>query len=194
MRRLARPLLYVGIVVIVFGLAKYHAGTSPSRLRLHGLVAVRAGRSPTAACWSSPPTAIGLPDLPRTLGSRPPRPSPRRSPPPLGISVLQLVTGDALLPRFVVFGSACSSSRGRCSASRSPADGRITGRQRDRVVLVAEPREAVALRDELAAEPERPAALLNHLTPAEAAAQGRRSRPLVELVIEHRRQPRRPRP
>jgi lipopolysaccharide/colanic/teichoic acid biosynthesis glycosyltransferase len=60
--------------------------------------------------------------------------------------------------------------------------GRARAELRDRVVLVADPSEAVALRYELTAEPERPAVLLNHLSPEEARLEGR-SRPLTELAV-----------
>jgi lipopolysaccharide/colanic/teichoic acid biosynthesis glycosyltransferase len=51
-------------------------------------------------------------------------------------------------------------------------------------VLVAESSEAIALRDELQAEPERLATLLNHVTPDEAHPAGAHSRPIVDLVLD----------
>ena len=108
MRRAARPLLYLGIVVAVVGLSQ-----DPRRVHrrpavlLHGHVPVRLVARSTSCCSSSTAYGVGLPDLPRT-------PAPalvdgdrgRGRAGALAISVVQLFVGDALLPRFVVFGSA----------------------------------------------------------------------------------------
>src|SRR5262245_169791 len=184
MRRLARPLLFFGIVTIVFGLAKYHARyvadppydfTGSSRfawtLAYCGLLIVAS-------------YGAGLPDLPRTLRQSATSAIAAPVVAALGISVLQLLTGDALLPRFVVFGSVIRLVPWSMFCIAVARDGRIRGRQRDRVLLVAEPSEALALRDELAAEPERHATLLNHLSPADAHARGEERRPLIDLVID----------
>ena len=143
MRRLARPLLFLGIVVIVFGLAKYHARyvadppydfTGSSRfawtIAYCGLLIVAA-------------YGTGLPDLPRTLRQSATSAVAAPVAAALGISVLQLVTGDALLPRFVVFGSVVLIVPWAMFCIALARDGRIRGRQRDRVLLVAETSEGV---------------------------------------------------
>ncbi|MEY2436353.1 MAG: hypothetical protein QOF97_1189, partial [Acidimicrobiaceae bacterium] len=106
MRRLARPAMYAGLVAIVLGLAKVHAryighyvlhSTEPSRLvwtvAYIGLLVVAA-------------YGAGLPDLPRSgrqaLTSAVVAPVGAAA----AISIVQLLAGDALLPRFVVFGTA----------------------------------------------------------------------------------------
>jgi lipopolysaccharide/colanic/teichoic acid biosynthesis glycosyltransferase len=61
--------------------------------------------------------------------------------------------------------------------------GRSLAEHRDRVLLVAEPAEAVVLETELRDQPERPAVVVGHLTPEETHPIGARSRPLVERVI-----------
>src|SRR5262245_20372898 len=106
MRRAARPLLYLGAVAIVLGLAKIHAAyigdyvlhsTDPVRLMwtvaFLGLLVLAS-------------YAAGLPELPRT--ARQALTSAVVAPvgAALVVSVVQLLAGDALLPRFVVFGSA----------------------------------------------------------------------------------------
>src|SRR6478735_9162394 len=106
MRRAARPLLYLGTVAIVLGLAKVHAAyigdyvlhsTDPARLvwtvAFLGLLVLAS-------------YAAGLPELPRT--GRQALTSALVAPvgAALAISVVQLIGGDALLPRFVVFGAA----------------------------------------------------------------------------------------
>ncbi len=104
MRRAARPLLYAGVLVVVFGLAQIHArfighysftGTS----RFGWTIAYAA-----ILCVFA--YGFGLPDVPR---SRKAALGPAVGAAFLGaatISVIQLFVGDALLPRFVVFGSA----------------------------------------------------------------------------------------
>src|SRR5688500_9877153 len=100
MRRLARPLLYLGIVAIVFGLAKYQARyiadppydfTGSSRfawtVAYSGLLILAA-------------YGAGLPDLPRTLRQSATSALVAPAAAAAGISFVQLATGDALLPRF----------------------------------------------------------------------------------------------
>ena len=105
MRRAARPLLYAGVLVVVFGLAAIHArfighytfaGTSRFALD-DGLRRDPLHHSPTASASRTSPGRAG-----RRSGRRWARPSSGA----LAISVIQLFVGDALLPRFVVFGSA----------------------------------------------------------------------------------------
>src|SRR6478672_7600567 len=106
MRRAARPLLYLGTVAIVLGLAKFHAryigkyvlhSTDPARL---GWTLAFLGLLILASYGA------GLPELPRT--SRQAFTSAVVAPvfAALAISMVQLLAGDALLPRFVVLGSA----------------------------------------------------------------------------------------
>ena len=108
----------------------------------------------------------------RRLRRRPARPAPhppvgRRSPPSarpsagaVGISVVQLLVGDALLPRFVVFGSAAPAGA-LVPALRRPGPRRADARaeRRDRVVVVAEhaTRSRPSSRPSSTAAPERPA-------------------------------------
>ncbi len=105
MRRLARPLLYVGIVVIVFGLAAVHAAlvegydfTGTSRFGW-SIAYCRAADRRRLRRGPARPAADAAPG--GDVGG-----SSRRLAAALGISLVQLVVGDALLPRFVVFGSA----------------------------------------------------------------------------------------
>jgi hypothetical protein len=86
----------------------------------------------------------------------------------LAISIVQLVVGDALLPRFVVFGAAILLPDWYRICARMAAGGRVRAEARDRVVLVASSEEAATLADELIRNPERPASIVAHLVPEDA--------------------------
>src|SRR5947207_11524537 len=100
-RRLARLLLYGGSVAAVLAFGKYHARyighydlTNSFRfawsLGYAGLLCLAA-------------YGAGLPDLARARRSAAVLGVASTAAAAVGISVLQLVVGDALLPRFVVF-------------------------------------------------------------------------------------------
>lgn len=170
MRRVARPLLYVGVLVVVFGLAKVHAGyighygfTGSSRF---------AWTVAYAAILCLTAYGFGLPDVPRSrraaLGSA------------VGaaflgaaiISMVQVFVGDALLPRFVVFGSALLLPDWYRVCVGMAVGGRSRAEARDRVAVIAGPEEVSALDLELHESPERPASIVTSMSPAEAAQPG----------------------
>src|SRR5471032_2569363 len=101
-RRVAPPLQYAGILGAVFGLSKLHAVahgydfTGSSRLGWAVAYAVLLGVATYGA---------GLPDLPRGRSTIATAASATVCA-ALGMSLLQLAIGSALLPRFTVFGSA----------------------------------------------------------------------------------------
>jgi lipopolysaccharide/colanic/teichoic acid biosynthesis glycosyltransferase len=181
MRRLARPLQYAGILGAVFGLSKVHAAahgydfTGSSRLGWAVAYAVLLGVATYGA---------GLPDLPRgrsTIATA----ATATVCAAFGMSLLQLVIGSALLPRFTVFGSALllvpwSVFVGGLSRG---ADDRAE--DRDRVVFVGGAADAAIITDELGARPERPAALVAALEPLAARPQRAGEEPLVDTVIAH---------
>lgn len=166
MRRSARPLLYAGVLVIVFGLARVHAAaighydfTGTSRF---AWTVVYAGGLCVLAY------GFGLPDLPRSRGTVLSSSVVAAWLGAVGMSVLQLFVGDALLPRFVVFGSALLLPDWYRICIRLSAGGRSRAEARDRVAVVAHPDEIAVLDSELQASPERPASLVARLTIIEA--------------------------
>ncbi len=168
MRRAARPLLYAGVLVIVFGLGQVHAsfighysftGTS----RFTWTVAYAGILCLTAY-------GFGLPDVPRSrraalgsavgasfLGA-------------LAMSLIQLFVGDALLPRFVVFGAALLLPDWYRLCVGFAVGGRSRAEARDRVVVVAARDDVAALELELHGSPERPASIVASFTVDEAAS------------------------
>lgn len=179
MRRAVRPLLYLGVLVIVFGLAKVHA-TSIGHYNLTG--SGRFGWTATYAvilCLCA--YGFGLPDLPRTKRTALSASVGAAFAGAVAISLVQLVVGDSLLPRFVVFGAALLLPDWFRICSRLASGGRLRAEARDRVVLVAGGDEAAALEAELRLSPEKPASLVVHLTPAAAAPHGT-VRPLLDAA------------
>ncbi len=181
MRRFARPLLYLGIVGIVYGLAAYHAWV----LEDYGLLAT--ARVPWTAGYAIglivAAYGVGLPEITRT---------PRESfvagltVAVVGasvVSVLQLFVGDALLPRFVVFGTAVLVVPWAMLCSAVASAFRSQARRRDRVVVVSTEADRSELERDLAANPEVPAVVVGWLTPLEATSAGGPSKPLVEAVV-----------
>ncbi|MEX2293207.1 MAG: sugar transferase [Acidimicrobiales bacterium] len=184
MRRAARPVMYAGVLLVVFGLALIHAGllndysfTGTSRfgwtITYIGLLCAFA-------------YGFGLPDVPRSrkaaLGSA------------VGaaflgaaaISLVQLFVGDALLPRFVVFGSALLLPDWYRICVGMAVGGRSRAEARDRVVVVAGADEVAALDLELHAFPERPASIVASLSPEAATSGTGATGPLATLLLaEH---------
>ncbi len=100
------------------------------------------------------------------------------------VSVVQLIVGDALLPRFVVFGAGVLTVPVQLLAWRLATHGRERQEDRDRLVVVGSVAglELSRLVEDLADAPEVPAQLVAHLEAAEACGDGGTERPLVERV------------
>lgn len=172
--------MYAGVVAVVFGLGKYHASTAgrydfttSSRfswsLAYVGLFCVAA-------------YGFGLPEMPRTLRSRLPTSLMASFTGALAISVVQLFLGDALLPRFVVFGSAFLLVPWFYGMSTLAGAGRSSLERRDRVIVVGPAELKHELEAELAGNPEKPASVVAYLAEESAAAVDDIRRPLVEAV------------
>ncbi len=169
MRRIAIVTMYAGIVALVVAFSKVHAvwndyDYSDSR-RLAWSMAYIAALAVSAYI-------LGLPDIRRgrsVLG----RAVAAAALGALGISVLQLFVGDALLPRVVVFGSAIAVVPLYIVTAWMAARGRARAEGRDRVVVVADPEEIGDLAEEVEHESERPAALDSVLHPTEVASDRR---------------------
>jgi lipopolysaccharide/colanic/teichoic acid biosynthesis glycosyltransferase len=180
MRRLARPLMYLGTVAVVIGLGRFHA-------QFIGHYYFHSGqRLPWSLAYAVllcvAAYSIGLPDLEQDR-------SPFWTSVAAGglgaalISVIQLLLGSLLLPRLVVLASAAGVVPLGVICSRLAVAGRGRDAGRDRVVAVVGAEEAETLAAELGRAPERSAALVACLSPGEAMSTGPTSRPLIEAVI-----------
>jgi len=177
--RLAPAALYGGIAVAVVGLSKLHAaevGTydytgSPRLVWSLAYISILA-----IAAYS-----VGLPDVPRTRRAAVLSAVMAAGVGALGMSVVQLLVGDALLPRFVVFGAGLLLVPWYLLTVNLSLDGRTADERRDRVVVVAERSGSAGLDTELTGSAETAAVIVASPEPGAVLAVGRR-RPLEDLV------------
>lgn len=180
MRRLARPLLIAGVAGVVLGLSKVHATahaydyTASSRF---------AWSLAYIALLCAAAYGAGLPELPGSNRSAALTAAASTAAAAFAMSILQLLAGSALLPRFVVFGTPLLLVPFAVVCSALARRGHERDSQRDRVVAVAGPEESANLSRELDAQPERPAVLGWVLSPADAVPDGEGDhQPLIEVV------------
>ncbi len=179
MRRLARPLLFAGIAAAVLGLGKAHAVEYGYDLTQSSRFAwVLAYTVLLAVCVYG----AGLPELTGTRRSVVVTTVAATAAGAVGISILQLVVGSALLPRFVVFAAPALLRPWSVLCADLARDGRAHDVRRDRLVVVSGLATAAELGDDLDAEPERPALVVTVLDPSEATSRRPGQRPLIEAV------------
>lgn len=130
--------------------------------------------------------AVGLPDQPRNKRQAAWLSLVAVAVAALGISIPQLILGDALLPRFVVFGAPLLLVPYQVAINALSRDGQSRAADRDRVLLVAQPAERERLVDDLRMELERSATLVASLSPAEASAAEPGVWPVVEAALATR--------
>ncbi|MGH9152644.1 MAG: hypothetical protein ACRD03_09660 [Acidimicrobiales bacterium] len=180
MRRAARLLLYLGTAAFVLTLGRYHAvdvadppydyldsfrfAWSLGYISILCIAAYGFGLPDLARGWRP---AVGMAVTSSVAGA-------------LAISVAQLALGSALLPRFVVFGTALLVVPWYVLCAALSSGGRLRQEERDRVVLVAGAEDTDALRADLERRPERPARLVAVVAPDEARATGDGPRRLIE--------------
>ena len=147
MPRIARWLLFGETAALVLGLAEIHAvyighysatGTTRLTWALAYIVAL---------CFAA--YAVGLPDLPPNAYNALWLAAGANLAAALVISVVQLVLGAAVLPRFVVFWTASLLVPGYALCAFVAAEGRREQRRRDRVLAILTPEEAVAFEADL---------------------------------------------
>jgi lipopolysaccharide/colanic/teichoic acid biosynthesis glycosyltransferase len=111
---------------------------------------------------------VGLPDLPRNVYQALWSALGAALLAAVGISLLQLLAGSQLLPRFVVFWSAVSLVPFWSLTGFLAARDRRRQRARDRVLLVADEDDVERVQVDLTKNPERRATVVDVLKPAEA--------------------------
>ena len=179
MRRLARALVPLGIIGVVLGLSKLHAvrheydftgsfrfGWAILYIGLLWVGAYALGIPDLGRCRTLWPTVLAA----SVLGA-------------LMISIAQLFVGDALVPRFVVFGSAVILAPWYVVCTIIATGGAIRAAVRDRVVVVGGHNDQETIRLALMDGAERPAVLVGMLDVAEAVGDGNGAEPLVDRAI-----------
>ena len=170
MRTTARALLYLGIAVVVAGLSKVHAAYIADPPYDYTGSFRFAWSLSYAALLALSAYGFGLPDLTRSWRSALRASLGAAVSAAVVISVIQLVVGDALLPRFVVFGSAAVLVGWFAICSAISSGFRSRAEQRDRVLVVSDQVDAAALTEEIDQRAERPAILIGVLRVVEAVA------------------------
>jgi lipopolysaccharide/colanic/teichoic acid biosynthesis glycosyltransferase len=179
MRRLARALVLLGIVGAVLGLSKLHA------VRHHydftGSFRFGWAIAYVVLLWVAA-YALGIPDLGRrrTLWLSAGAAAGGGA---LAVSVIQLFVGDALLPRFVVFGAAIVLVPWYVICTMVASGGELREEARDRVVVVGGHDDGETIRLELADGAEHPALVVGALTLDDARGDGNGAEPLVDRSI-----------
>ena len=180
MKRSGRLALDLGTAVLVVGLCKAHAVAS-------GYVWSGSSRLGWSIAWiallCTTAYAFGLPDQTRTRRSALVAAVLATVSAALAMSAIQLFAGDALLPRFVVFGSVLTliPYYVLCAMLSADIDERVS--DRDRVFVVAATDETRSLEADLAHGAERVALIVGDLTPVEAASTSvPPRRPLVDAA------------
>jgi lipopolysaccharide/colanic/teichoic acid biosynthesis glycosyltransferase len=182
-RRFSRALVYLGIIGTVLGLSKLHARyvadppysfTGSFRfgwaIAYMGLLALAA-------------YGAGLPDLPRSIRSAFFSALVAATGAALGISAIQLVVGDALLPRFVVLGAALVLVPWYLLCVAIATGGRVLAQDRDRIALIVDSAEAATLERDLDFGAEHPAVVAVVLSPDEARPSSAHPRPVIDAVV-----------
>ncbi|HEY3672415.1 MAG TPA: sugar transferase [Acidimicrobiia bacterium] len=182
MNRWARIAMYTGVVLVVGGLCKAHAVAHEYSWSGSTRFAWSLGYA-VLLCVAA--YSVGLPEQLRSRRGALTAALVAAGIAAIAISGVQLFAGDALLPRYVVLGSAVVLVPWfvLCAALSHDVDARAG--ERDRVVVVATADEMAILESDLARVPEKPALLVGWLSPYEVepvAADA--SSPLVDLVRE----------
>lgn len=101
------------------------------------------------------------------------------------VSVMALVVGQALLPRFVVFLAVALLTPAVAVAARTMSGGSARRDAAERVLAIVGVAEALALAADLKGARERPAVLAATALAADVRSSAQRPRPLAELVDAH---------
>ena len=162
----ARRVLCVGLAAIVLAFGKLHASVVADPPYDY--------TSSTRFAWSVLYVAVlvvaaygaGLPDLTRSRRSTWMAAVSATVLAGVAFSLVQLVAGQALLPRFVVFGAVAAATPWLGACGWVAGVGRTRAQGRDRVLFVGEHAAVELLRLELGQAPERPAAIVGFCDPS----------------------------
>ena len=174
--------MYAGNAGVVLGLGKIHAKYI-GFYSFHG--SFRFAWSLTyigLLCVTA--YGVGLPDVPRNAYQAMWSAAAATVAAAIGISLVELTIGTALLPRFVIFSAAVFLVPFDALCGFVSARDRRLQVGRDRVIAVVDSDEVAALTAELVRSPERRASLVWAVTAEAARNTPEGHRPLVETALE----------
>ncbi|MBX3314772.1 MAG: sugar transferase [Actinobacteria bacterium] len=180
-RRFSLLATFAGPILVVIGMSKVHAAWVAERPYDYTGSFRFAWSIAYIVILLVTTYGLGLPDLARSTASSLKLAFTASAVSAIGISLVQLVVGDALLPRFVVFGAALLLVPWQVAVGWIVRRGLDREADRDRVVLVASESEAERLTDEQRSTPEKPWRLEAHLRPEDVV--GGAGRVLVDTVL-----------
>jgi lipopolysaccharide/colanic/teichoic acid biosynthesis glycosyltransferase len=129
---------------------------------------------------------VGVPDLPRTVLGAWVSSSVAVSVAAVFVSIAQLALGTGVLPRFVIFGALVILVPSYAVLSTASYHIRSHDEVSDRVLVIARGDQAEILRSDLGRAPERPAAVVSSVDPAEIETDRVSPRSLEQVVAESR--------
>ena len=180
MTRFARPVMPLGIVLVVVGLGMVHASLADY---VYGGSRLSWGLA-YAVAMSVAAYAVGFPDVMQRARQVAAAAVAATAFGAITISLAQLALGVAVLPRFVVLGALVPVMAWLALCSDAVRRGRRRARDRDRVVIVGEGEDVEAVTAALADRPERPAEIVAVLAPEAARGIPGGELPLVALAAE----------
>lgn len=176
-QRAVRWLVYAVTLAVVVGLSELHAHLIGHYHFLSGQ------RGPWDAVYvvvlGLAAYSVGLPDLPRSVLGAWVSASVAVAAAAITVSIIQLVIGTGVLPRFVVFGAVVILVPSYSMLGIASEHIRRHEEVSDRVLVVARHDQLEILRSDLMREPERPAIVVASLDPSDLEAGGASSGPLA---------------
>jgi lipopolysaccharide/colanic/teichoic acid biosynthesis glycosyltransferase len=187
-RRAARYLSLFGPLLVVLAMSKFHAAYVADPPYDYTESFRFAWSLAYAAALGIAAYGVGLPELTRGARAAVVSAGIASLAGAASVSVVQLVVGDALLPRFVVFGASVLVVPVQMVAWRLSSQGRERHEERDRLVVVGSDDEVGLERlvADLSKAPEVPAVLVGQLDLAAAVDASGEVEPLVQLVSAER--------
>jgi lipopolysaccharide/colanic/teichoic acid biosynthesis glycosyltransferase len=182
MQRAVRWLVFTVTLAAVVGLGELHAHLIGHYHFLTG------GRGPWDVAYvlllALTAYVIGLPDLPRTVMGAWISASFAVAGAAIAVSLIQLVGGTDVLPRFVIFGAAVILVPSYAMLSVASEHIRRHEEVSDRVLVIARRDQVEAFRTDLAHGPERPAVIVASLDPTEVENYNGSATTLVDTARE----------
>ncbi len=184
MRRAARYLSLFGPLLVVLAFSKVHAAVVADPPYDYTSSFRFAWSLGYALVLGIAAYGLGLPELARTRRQLVQQTLVASLVAAIAVSVVQLLVGGALLPRFVVLGAALGVIPVHGVSWMFARHSMVRDESRDRVVLVGSEVDRADLVVDLDRSPEQPAVLIAHVVADVAMGATTMDKPLIDLVLE----------